>query len=81
VRAGFPPLCKPSGGAGLHEFARTNCSQATSTGTVVPASALSRVGIRPEDRAMRWDDFRASENVENRRGMGMGGAGGLGIGK
>jgi predicted metalloprotease len=30
---------------------------------------------------MRWDDFRASENVENRRGMGMGGAGGLGIGK
>jgi predicted metalloprotease len=29
---------------------------------------------------MRWDDFRASENVEDRRGMGAGGAGGLGIG-
>ncbi len=29
---------------------------------------------------MRWDDFRASENVEDRRGMGMRGAGGLGIG-
>ena len=43
-------------------------------------SALSRVGIRPEDQAMRWDDFRQSENVEDRRGMGMRGAGGLGIG-
>ena len=29
---------------------------------------------------MRWDDFRTSSNVEDRRGMGMGGAGGLGIG-
>jgi uncharacterized protein len=29
---------------------------------------------------MRWEDFRASTNVEDRRGMGMGGAGGLGIG-
>ena len=29
---------------------------------------------------MRWDDFRQSENVEDRRGMGMRGAGGLGIG-
>jgi len=30
---------------------------------------------------MRWEDFRASENVEDRRGMGLpGGAGGLGIG-
>lgn len=31
---------------------------------------------------MRWEDFRTSENVEDRRGMGMGvgGAGGLGIG-
>ena len=30
---------------------------------------------------MRWEDFRSSENVEDRRGMGMpGGAGGLGIG-
>jgi hypothetical protein len=29
---------------------------------------------------MRWEDFRTSSNVEDRRGMGMGGAGGLGIG-
>ncbi|HZH09413.1 MAG TPA: neutral zinc metallopeptidase [Microvirga sp.] len=29
---------------------------------------------------MRWEDFRTSGNVEDRRGMGMGGAGGLGIG-
>jgi hypothetical protein len=29
---------------------------------------------------MRWDDFRQSENVEDRRGMGARGAGGLGIG-
>jgi predicted metalloprotease len=29
---------------------------------------------------MRWEDFRSSSNVEDRRGMGMGGAGGLGIG-
>jgi uncharacterized protein len=31
---------------------------------------------------MRWDDFRRSENVEDRRGMGMpgGAAGGLGVG-
>src|SRR5689334_17016152 len=30
---------------------------------------------------MRWEDFRTSENVEDRRGMGIpGGAGGLGIG-
>jgi len=30
---------------------------------------------------MRWDNFRTSSNVEDRRGMGMpGGAGGLGIG-
>ena len=29
---------------------------------------------------MRWQDFRTSSNVEDRRGMGMGGAGGLGIG-
>jgi len=30
---------------------------------------------------MRWEDFRPSSNVEDRRGMGMpGGAGGLGIG-
>jgi predicted metalloprotease len=30
---------------------------------------------------MRWEDFRASSNVEDRRGMGMpGGTGGLGIG-
>jgi predicted metalloprotease len=30
---------------------------------------------------MRWEDFRASDNVEDRRGMGLpGGAGGLGIG-
>ena len=31
---------------------------------------------------MRWEDFRSSENVEDRRGMGgvPGGAGGLGIG-
>lgn len=29
---------------------------------------------------MRWEDFRTSSNVEDRRGMGIGGAGGLGIG-
>ena len=29
---------------------------------------------------MRWDNFRTSSNVEDRRGMRMGGAGGLGIG-
>lgn len=29
---------------------------------------------------MRWDDFRTSSNVEDRRGMGMAGGGGLGIG-
>jgi uncharacterized protein len=29
---------------------------------------------------MRWDDFRQSSNVEDRRGMGVGGAGGIGIG-
>ena len=29
---------------------------------------------------MRWEDFRASTNVEDRRGMGVGGAGGLGMG-
>jgi uncharacterized protein len=29
---------------------------------------------------MRWDDFRQSSNIEDRRGMGMRGAGGLGIG-
>ena len=30
---------------------------------------------------MRWEDFRTSSNVEDRRGMGLpGGAGGLGIG-
>jgi uncharacterized protein len=29
---------------------------------------------------MRWEDFRTSSNVEDRRGMGVGGAGGLGIG-
>jgi uncharacterized protein len=29
---------------------------------------------------MRWEDFRTSSNVEDRRGMGAGGAGGLGIG-
>jgi predicted metalloprotease len=29
---------------------------------------------------MRWEDFRTSSNVEDRRGMRMGGAGGLGIG-
>jgi predicted metalloprotease len=29
---------------------------------------------------MRWEDFRTSSNVEDRRGMGMGGAGGLGMG-
>ena len=30
---------------------------------------------------MRWQDFRTSSNVEDRRGMGLpGGAGGLGIG-
>ncbi len=29
---------------------------------------------------MRWEDFRASTNVEDRRGMGAGGAGGLGMG-
>src|SRR4051794_3986028 len=30
---------------------------------------------------MRWDQFRTSSNVEDRRGMGIpGGAGGLGIG-
>lgn len=29
---------------------------------------------------MRWQDFRTSSNIEDRRGMGMGGAGGLGIG-
>jgi predicted metalloprotease len=29
---------------------------------------------------MRWEDFRTSTNVEDRRGMGMGGAGGLGMG-
>jgi predicted metalloprotease len=34
-----------------------------------------------KDRSMRWQDFRTSSNVEDRRGMGMpGGAGGLGIG-
>jgi uncharacterized protein len=29
---------------------------------------------------MRWEDFRTSSNVEDRRGMGMAGGGGLGIG-
>jgi predicted metalloprotease len=29
---------------------------------------------------MRWQDFRTSSNVEDRRGMGMAGGGGLGIG-
>ncbi|MCB5175303.1 KPN_02809 family neutral zinc metallopeptidase [Microvirga lenta] len=29
---------------------------------------------------MRWEDFRTSSNVEDRRGMGIGGAGGLGMG-
>ncbi|WP_134494427.1 KPN_02809 family neutral zinc metallopeptidase [Microvirga pakistanensis] len=29
---------------------------------------------------MRWEDFRTSSNVEDRRGMGMVGGGGLGIG-
>ncbi|MBJ6124252.1 KPN_02809 family neutral zinc metallopeptidase [Microvirga splendida] len=29
---------------------------------------------------MRWDNFRTSSNVEDRRGMGMAGGGGLGIG-
>jgi uncharacterized protein len=29
---------------------------------------------------MRWEDFRPSSNVEDRRGMGMAGGGGLGIG-
>ncbi|MBM6594566.1 KPN_02809 family neutral zinc metallopeptidase [Microvirga pudoricolor] len=29
---------------------------------------------------MRWDQFRTSSNVEDRRGMGVGGAGGLGLG-
>jgi predicted metalloprotease len=29
---------------------------------------------------MRWEDFRTSSNVEDRRGLGMGGAGGLGMG-
>ncbi|MCG7392361.1 neutral zinc metallopeptidase [Microvirga sp. ACRRW] len=29
---------------------------------------------------MRWDDFRTSSNVEDRRGMGMAGGGGLGLG-
>jgi predicted metalloprotease len=29
---------------------------------------------------MRWEDFRPSGNVEDRRGMGVAGAGGLGIG-
>jgi uncharacterized protein len=30
---------------------------------------------------MRWEDFRSSSNVEDRRGIGLpGGAGGLGIG-
>ncbi len=29
---------------------------------------------------MRWEDFRTSSNVEDRRGMGMAGGGGLGLG-
>ncbi len=29
---------------------------------------------------MRWQDFRTSSNVEDRRGMGMAGGGGLGVG-
>jgi predicted metalloprotease len=34
-----------------------------------------------KDQPMRWQDFRTSSNVEDRRGMGLpGGAGGLGIG-
>lgn len=28
---------------------------------------------------MRWEDFRPSENIDDRRGMGMGGGGGFGI--
>ena len=34
------------------------------------------MGARPaEGSSMRWEDFRTSSNVEDRRGMGMGGGG------
>ena len=41
--------------------------------------ALVTGGASAED-VMRWEDFRSSGNVEDRRGMSGGRAGGIGIG-
>ena len=53
----------------------------TYNGGVAEVFYSASCGGRSEDARMRWEDFRTSTNVEDRRGMGIpGGRGGLGIG-